>query len=406
MTLALSGIAILFTFSVRYRPVPAAELTRGTMENLTFLLQLLRESGSENVSFAIENFQQTNSATDPWLGDYRFTLVINLSRNLDEEAVHQVSWPTPSEIENILKQSSSWMDQVQVAAETSDDPYQERYLVRTTGTKVEDYIHWIYEPRLFFGAVPLSFLKAPMSIIIYILADQIIAAFGAAVTMFLSTIITAFFIPNMLRKGSVELLLAKPIHRSTLLLYKFIGGLSFMFINTVVIVVGIWLALGCQTGVWLNGFLLCIFIFTFQFAIFYAVSTVTAVMTRSSIVAILMAIVTWVMLFGIGVAYRFLDTIRPESRNAEVVLAQTPDIPKWVFTTADIIHLLAPHYKDLDVLTTELILKDLMKPGSAERKQLDNAVGSINWPETLISTTLFIVILVGFSCWWFATRDY
>src|SRR5205823_4744224 len=102
-----------------------------------------------------------------------------------------------------------------------------------------------------------------LSKLIEFVADDVIGTFGAAFIMLLSAIITAFFIPNMLRKGTIDLLLAKPIHRTTLLIYKFVGGLTFMFLNAAVIMVGIWLVLGFQTGLWLPSLLLCVFVFTF-----------------------------------------------------------------------------------------------------------------------------------------------
>ena len=63
------------------------------------------------------------------------------------------------------------------------------------------------------------------------------------VPLLYGVIITGFFIPNMLRKGTLDLLLVKPISRWTLLLYKYVGGLSFIFLNAAVAVIGIWRSL-------------------------------------------------------------------------------------------------------------------------------------------------------------------
>jgi ABC-type transport system involved in multi-copper enzyme maturation permease subunit len=225
--------------------------------------------------------------------------------------------------------------------------------------------------------------------------DTLVGAIGAGITMLLSTVITAFFIPNMLRKGAIDLLLAKPIHRSVLLIYKFIGGLSFMFLNTAFVVVGMWLVLGLRSGLWAPNFLLIIFILTFEFAIFYAVSALFGVLTRSPIVSILAACLTWVVLFAIGLGYVVLDATRPFKPWSD-----------WVYTVGDTIHFVLPHYKDLDVLTSHLLARDLMAPDSQERKMMDKSFTSIRWGESLGVTTTFIAIMLGLSCWWFATRDY
>ena len=43
---------------------------------------------------------------------------------------------------------------------------------------------------------------------------------------------------------------------------------------------------------------------------------------------------------------------------------------------------------------------------SPERKDIDKAVGTINWTETLIVTCSFIALMLGLSCWRFAIKDY
>src|SRR5205085_722090 len=154
-----------------------------------------------------------------------------------------------------------------------------------------------------------------------------------SVIMFLSTIMTASFLPNMLTKGTVDLLLVKPTHRTTLFVYKFLGGLLFMFLNTAVIMGGIWLAIGLQAGLWINTFLLCILIYTFQFAIFYAVSARAAVLTRISIVAIMVSVMLWVFLFGLSwTHWFFIETHRArqaqdERENARLVAAGKQPVP-------------------------------------------------------------------------------
>jgi ABC-type transport system involved in multi-copper enzyme maturation permease subunit len=191
------------------------------------------------------------------------------------------------------------------------------------------------------------------------------------------------------------LLLAKPIHRTVLLIYKFIGGLTFMFLNTAFIVVGIWIVLGLRSGLWAPSFLLIIFVLTFEFAIFYAVSTLFGVLTRSPIVSILMACLAWVVFFFVGWAHRLLDVDRPFKTYYA-----------WVYTVGDSAHFVLPRYKDLDALISSLLAKELLGPESFERKLMDKMNASIHWGESLAFTTAFIAIMLGLSCWRFATKDY
>src|SRR5262249_17961118 len=128
---------------------------------------------------------------------------------------------------------------------------------------------WPHKPVLFFGGWTLPWTVG-VGTLVYAVEDNLVAGVGAGLALVLAAIIPAFFLPNMLRKGTIDLLLAKPIHRPTLLVCKYLGGLSFMFFTTLVVVAGVWLAFGVRTGLWGTGFLLSIFVLTFQFAIFYA----------------------------------------------------------------------------------------------------------------------------------------
>jgi ABC-type transport system involved in multi-copper enzyme maturation permease subunit len=219
------------------------------------------------------------------------------------------------------------------------------------------------------------------------------------VALLVCTIITASFIPNLLRKGSVDLLISKPIHRTSLLLYKYVGGLSFMFLNTVFVVIGIWLVLGLRSNLWAPAFLLSIVILTFQFALYYAVSTLFGVLTRSPLVAILMTCLTWFVLFAATSGYRYLEGKRdaPGPERA---------FPEWVFEAAKDIHYVLPRMKDLDLLTNQLIVTQLLPQESEVRRESEKEYASFNWGESITVSCLYIAALLGLACWRFAAKDY
>src|SRR4029079_15622091 len=111
----------------------------------------------------------------------------------------------------------------------------------------------------------------------------------------IGVIVTASFLPNMLRKGTVDLVLAKPVMRVNLLLFKSLAGLTFLFLNAAIAIVGVWFVLGPRTGIWNGGFLWSTFIITFFFAILYSVSALFAVLTRSTVVCIMMTLLAWLV---------------------------------------------------------------------------------------------------------------
>jgi ABC-type transport system involved in multi-copper enzyme maturation permease subunit len=260
---------------------------------------------------------------------------------------------------------------------------------------------WPYELQLFFGAIPLG-EAAPLGLMLYIFASLIMTV-GGWVTLIISVVLTAFFIPNMLRKGTVDLLIVKPIQRPVLLIYKYLGGLTFVFLNTTVAITGVWLALGLRSGIWANNFLFMIPTITFFFAILYAVSTFFSVISRSPIVAILVTCGAWFMFWTVGTTYSFVE------RRADMEEArQLPAEERWannsVCKVIGAIHFITPRTSDLNRLGDLALAKDFLSEGLVKALRLDRT--SITWGESITVSLVFIGLLLAASCWWFATTDY
>jgi ABC-type transport system involved in multi-copper enzyme maturation permease subunit len=235
------------------------------------------------------------------------------------------------------------------------------------------------------------------------LTSSIVLGIGGWVAILVGVILTAFFIPNMLRKGTVDLLLVKPISRWALLFYKYVGGLTFIFVNTAVTVIGIWLALGLRSGIWANGFLLTIFIITFFFAVLYAVSTLFGVLTRSAIVAILMTCGAWFLFFIVGTIFQVFEVQRQIEEDDDL-----PQEERWsqnaFGSVVRAVHFVTPRTSDLNQLMNRLLLSDFLTGSLTE--QVSSIRLSINWGESLTVSGVFIALMLGLSCWWFATKDY
>jgi ABC-type transport system involved in multi-copper enzyme maturation permease subunit len=412
---ALSLLVVLVVASISYKPLGVEEEMNRFAEQLTWRIGM-RTKGQMPTQVSVEEFQQTNDApaSEPWHGDYRFNLVWKFPDRVDVLTKEEnFSKEAARSIQMGMELNFYYLNNVKVSPVDSKDPTELRFLVTTKGSRITNLSAWPHEPRVFF-AVPVRFLHMPLGDMVHIIEDTLVNTIGAGLALLISTIVTAFFIPNMLRKGTVDLLLVKPIHRTTLLIYKYVGGLLFMFLNTALIVVGVWLVLGLRSGLWSHGFLLSVLIITYQFAVYYAISTLCAVWTRSPIVAILVTCFAWFVFWVIGTGYRIIDATRvfvdPEFNKSmgvpEEERQREKPLPDWVYTTADTIHFLAPRMKDLDVLSTKLITDDLMPPESPSRKATDKLYASFKWGESLTITTLYVVIFLGLSCWWFTTKDY
>jgi ABC-type transport system involved in multi-copper enzyme maturation permease subunit len=438
---ALSLIVVLLVASISYKPVPMERQVRFLigLVNLGLRAQFQSRPETQGIDLRvdIEDFEQTDNRSEPWLGNYRFLYVFTLSRTsqpglLDKKAQEQMAELrtelrrelTADKLQRGLK---DLFVEVNVAEAPSDNPDEFRFQVTTDkGTRIKSRQEWFHEPSLFFGAVPIPVPLFSLGQQVQFIGDNVIGAWGAAITMLLSTILTASFIPSMLSKGTIDLLLAKPIHRVTLLLYKYLGGLLFMLLNTVVIMVGIWASLGLQTGLWVSALLLCVPIFTFQFAMFYAVSALVAVLTRSAIVSILAVVMTWGVLVLIGWTHWFFI----EKGRADKPASTTSH---WGYVSYDVLKAVLPRYKDIDWLTSRMIHEELIRPPSQagadsadprdaeaqkrrqqvaedvyqrQLKELERDYGGYSWTSSLTVSSLFIAVMLGLACLRFATKDY
>ncbi len=432
----ISVLAILFVASTTYRPEPMEPQVKPLLGFVTFAIINDFQSKAETRGvFArpeVSDFEQLDPAREPWESDHRFTLTFDLRTERgndnpffhpkpaqeqpegrvrtekDKQAVEAAKAKlAPDYVRRVLKDGLFFVKEVEVApAAAAAGEDKAAFEVTLKGTTFKSRKEWFHKPRLFFGALEVPVPLMTLAAITQFVGDWIIGGFGTSVIMFLSIIMTASFLPTMLGKGTIDLLLAKPISRTALLLDKFLGGLLFMILNTAFIMVGIWLALGFQTGLWTHALLLCVPIYTFQFAIFYSVSALIAVLTRSAIVAILGTVVLWVLLFALGWTHWVFIERGRDAKPQETT-------QHWAYVGYDAAHTVLPRYKDIDWLTTRAIKEDLIRQtlsDEADRekaiKDLDKEYGAYSWRGSLIASGTFIALMVGLACLRFATKDY
>jgi hypothetical protein len=452
--LGLSVLVIVGVASIAFTPKPADKGLEAILDRFPGArISMGFGTRPGPLQYQLDDFEQLNK-TPPWDGDYRFNIVVRevatigpdgkeqsaegafrtlvlvsslqaeeadvspedqaarkrlmamreqvatmppdqLEKFITDQLRQEINKVSPAQMERFIRQqlvTHGTLETTTVQFKPGDGK-EYRFAVEAKG-KSETYRTWPHTVSYLYGAIrPQSEQSIGNSL--FAVEESLIGTWGAGITMLIATIVTAFFIPNMLHKGTIDLLLAKPLHRSVLLVYKYIGGLTFMFVNTVVVVVGTWLVLGLRSGLWAPGFLLSIFILTFEFAIFYAVSALFGVLTRSPIVSILMACFTWVVLFVVGIGYQAIEAIR-----------EFDITPAWLNTTADVAHFVLPRYKDLDALNSQLIGRDLLGPDSPERKAMDRIYSSIKWPQSIGFSVGFIGVMLGLACLRFGTKDY
>jgi ABC-type transport system involved in multi-copper enzyme maturation permease subunit len=125
--------------------------------------------------------------------------------------------------------------------------------------------------------------------------------------MFVAVIITSPMIPDMFQTGSLHLLLSKPISRSLLFLTKFVGGCTFVGVNIVYLLFGLYLYAGTRLEIWNSGILWCIPLFIFTFMIFYSVSALVGLFWKNPIICVVITALFWGVCFSVGLIHTFFD---------------------------------------------------------------------------------------------------
>jgi ABC-type transport system involved in multi-copper enzyme maturation permease subunit len=115
---------------------------------------------------------------------------------------------------------------------------------------------------------------------------------------------SASFVPVMLEKGNIDLLLSKPISRTQLIIGKYFGVVLFVFLNILLLVVGVWLMISIKFGYWDYWFLSLSIIITFTFAILYSLILLFGVITKSSVLGMMIAYLIFLIISPLLLFFR------------------------------------------------------------------------------------------------------
>jgi len=203
---------------------------------------------------------------------------------------------------------------------------------------------------------------------------------------------TAGFIPSMLRKGSLDLVLARPIGRTRLLLFKYLGGLWFLFLVAAFLVGGCWVGLAIRTGYASPYFLGTALVATALFAVLYAVGTLFGVLFRSAPVAGLLTIGVWWISSSIVTVKNMLQ------------FTGADEAPEWLREGIDILYVLAPATSDFGVLNSKILARSQLSDEA--RQRLFASVQEVDWALSFGSTAVFTLVVLAFAVTVFRRRDF
>lgn len=185
----------------------------------------------------------------------------------------------------------------------------------------------------------------------------------------------ASFIPSMLEKGNIDLLLSKPVSRSKIILAKFSGGVLLIFISLVYLIGFVWLILSIKSGFWHIPFLYSIFWLTLSFSIIYSLIIFIGLVSQSTILSIL------VSLFLVFIVCPVLYI-----REATIFTFVTNSTAQFI---VNFFYYILPKTTDINQITTDIITG----------KEVESYM-------PVLSSVLFMLVTLSASIFYFRKKDY
>ena len=198
-----------------------------------------------------------------------------------------------------------------------------------------------------------------------------IANLGLLLAIFSS----ASFVPVMLEKGNIDLLLSKPISRAQLLWGKYMGGILVVLINIAFLIIGVWFVISLKFSYWNFAILWSILLITFAYATLNAVIVLFGVMTKSSVLGMMTAYFMYLILSPFLIAAK--DRMLPFLQN------------KVLNTILDGFYYVIPK-------TSEIFGKDIFNLASGTNIEI----------QPIISSFLFLFFIMILSVELFKRKDF
>ena len=122
---------------------------------------------------------------------------------------------------------------------------------------------------------PLPFEPKQLTLLVNYALSVLMTFLAGILGVLIAILVTAPMVPQTFEPGAIDLLLSKPVSRSLLFLTKFFGASTFILLNSIYLIGGMWLIAGLRFDIWSGRLLLCVPVFLFLFVIYYSVSALS-----------------------------------------------------------------------------------------------------------------------------------
>ena len=201
-----------------------------------------------------------------------------------------------------------------------------------------------------------------------------------SVGVLLALFLTSNHVPAMAREGWVDLLVAQPVSRSTLLLGRALGSVAVVSIGVAYLVVGSWTVLRIKTGLGGMGFLFAGLIILFVYSVCYSATVLTGIITRNGPVSGMVGLMVWI---GGHVMYPF-----------------------HVYTEWRAVAFPAGWRRQAATAFAEGLYWTLPKSEGLRRIAVATAQNETVSFLPILYSIPFVVLCLFLACWWFTRRDY
>jgi ABC-2 type transport system permease protein len=210
---------------------------------------------------------------------------------------------------------------------------------------------------------------------IVVFETALISSVSFNIVFILLIILVSSFIPSMLEKGNIDLIISKPISRTNIIIGKFISTVAIVFVILTYLVGCIWLIVSLKTGVWHFPFLYSIIGFTFIFAVLYSLILLVGLISQNTIISILVNLLLFFPITGI------LST-----RETTIYTFVSNDTVKFII---NFFYYILPKPWDMHDMVLKII-----------------AGQSVESWQPVITSAIFMLTMLTLSIYYFKKKDY
>ncbi|MEI8134577.1 MAG: ABC transporter permease subunit [bacterium] len=163
------------------------------------------------------------------------------------------------------------------------------------------------------------------------------------VTICLGVFSTTGFITSQMEKGTIDLLISKPVPKWLYLLGRYLASLTIIGLQVTYFIIGIWVVVGATMGIWNIGFLGSIPFIVLGFAGIYSIVVLVSVLSGSSALS---------MIVGIGVY--FISSIVAAGRG--IAAMSGGESKSLLATIADVLYYILPQTGDMSENMKNLVV--------------------------------------------------